>query len=203
MPNGFTAKIYDGTSDSLREYLMHVARGFGFAIMQRDDDWNAPLERVTPSDYHKRAIEDAQEKLRALCRLSYEDIVKRCRKERDEAVQKWNDRNEENEQMRYRYDDMIAKVEAWEVTSPFTQKVKDQALEYLRSSKDFDVYSDEDQRRFNSYPPLKDPEEWLKEQKAALERSIEYHERENREEVKRADERNKWIDAFYKDLPDA
>lgn len=63
MPSGMTADIYEGKDVSLRDYLMTVGRGMGFAILQRDDDSSEPV-KVTEAEadtrYHDGCLRDAK-----------------------------------------------------------------------------------------------------------------------------------------------
>jgi hypothetical protein len=201
MPNGFTSKIYDGEPQSLRDYLMGVGRGFGFAIMQRDDPWDAPVRHVKPSNYHVEKIAEATEKLRELETMTTAEAHAAAREDYDAALVKWQDRNETNRLMGVRYDQMIDQVEAWDPGDARFDDLKEQALKYLRESRDFDVSNEEQQRRYNPYPTMLSGDGWLHREKKAQRDLIDYHTEQNRQEIKRADERNEWIDAFLKSLP--
>lgn len=200
MPNGFTSKIYDGKSQSLRDYLMGVGRSFGFAIMQ-DDDWDAPVRHVKPSRYHVEKITEATEKLRELEAITTTEAHTHAREDYKKALAKWQDSNERNRLMGVRYDKMIKQVEDWVPEDPRFNDLKAQALKYLVESRDFDVSDEEQQKRWNPYPRLLSGNDWLEREKSAMRKEIDYHTERNRQEIKRADERNEWIDAFLKSLP--
>jgi hypothetical protein len=62
MPTGITAAIYEGKDVSRDEFLMRVARSFTLAIMQREDDPDAPLKHDEPDhSYHNEEIRESLE----------------------------------------------------------------------------------------------------------------------------------------------
>jgi hypothetical protein len=91
------------------------------------------------------------------------------------------------------YNNMIAKVEAWEVPD-FLESTKEFALEQLRSSVDFDCgggpYTSDVQ-------PLGT---WMVNHEAGLHRNVEYYRKKLEEERERTAEANRYIKSLYESL---
>jgi hypothetical protein len=86
MPNGFTASIYEGKPTSLRDYLMGVARGMGYSIMQRDDAPGTPVREVEASDYYRQRGDELRSQLADLDCLTVAEAWARARREREHQV---------------------------------------------------------------------------------------------------------------------
>lgn len=195
MPNGFTSDIYEGKNTSLRDYLMGVGRGMGFAIMQRDDDSRDPVKHREVSTYHAYALADAQNEHARLLSLSWGESEVEAAQEYDATLAAHEKANAANEALAARYDDMIAAVQEWPGV-PEVPNVKVYALTYLRDSKQFDCGS--------VYPPKPEPQptiQWKNERVAKALRDIEYHSAQWEQEKARVAEVNAMIDAFYRSLP--
>ena len=201
MPNGYTAAIYDGQPVSVRDYLMGVGRGMGFAIMQRDDSHDEPVHHVEPhTDYHDSELAKARTLLAEVDTMTTEQAAKRARSEHEEALRDWTETRERRRSLRARYEEMITEVEAWE-PDPLVVGVKEAAAKYLRESMDFDCGDPKDDMRWYPYPTLLSGPEWINAKRAEATRDIEYHEAQRCEEIDRANERNRYIAAFLSSLP--
>jgi hypothetical protein len=201
MPNGYTAAIYEGRDVSLREYLMNVGRSMGFAIMQRDDDPNAPVRLTEPqTKYHDDAIRKAEETLARVSRMTADEAQGAAADEYEQAIKHRREAVEQHRILRERYEAMIARVKEWE-PEPLIARVKEQAIKYLLESMDFDCHGD--LPTFPSEPVPKNGEQWVEGQVAKARREIEYHGQERAREIASTAERNAWISAFLRSLPDA
>lgn len=199
MPNGYTAGIYDG-EQSLRDFLMGVGRGMGFAVMQRDDPMDEPVKRQPESTYYTRSLVTAREDLARLEALTPETARPLAEAAYSEAMDRYRETKRDKLALRARYDDMERQVLAWDPPAEI-QVVKDAALKYLRQSADFDCGERGEEMRFYSEPRWLSPEDWLREEVAAARERVARYEREAAAERKRTDERNRYIDLFLSSLP--
>lgn len=195
MPTGYTAKIYDGTDNTLRGFLLEVSRGMSYSIMQRDMG-PGPVERCTPSGYHMRKIQEAKERLKSLNAYTQEDIEREYNKVYLIIFDKATKNNLENKELALRYEKLIEELEAWD-PDPLMESTKKYGLEQLRQSLDYDCYG-------YPYAPLIkiDPREWYGNERDRALQDIEYHTDENQKELEQCAERNKYIDALYRSLPE-
>lgn len=194
MPNGYTAKIYDGSDVTLRGYLLGVARAMGYAVLQRDDSADVPVRKAEPTTrYHDESIDKARRRRDWLQTLDAHDAEREARAEHEAEHASWVESRDRMHEMQLRYETMIANVEGWH-PDPLIESTKEVALKYLRESLEFDTY--------NSGPPVPQTgAAWLSQQLAIAERNIAYHEAERAKEIERTAERNRYIDAFYASLP--
>lgn len=200
MPSGITAAIYKGKEVSRDEFLMRVARSYSLAIMQREDDPDAPVRRCEPNTkYREDAIEAAEETLRDLSALTVEQASERAKAEHEKEAKEWREAKAKALNLRARYEAMAREVEAWE-PEPLVAGIKDVALKYLRESIDFDCGEPGQEMRYRPYPQLLSGAEWINSKREKAQRDIDYHRDLIAAEIKHADERNEYIDAFYRSL---
>lgn len=202
MPNGFTAPIYEGREDfTLRDYLMGVGRGMGFAIMQRGEDPSSPIKYVEPSTYYDdEQIRKAQATLAELDGMTIEEAGARLAAERAAADERRRDSVQKTLAMRARYERMIRGVEAWDPV-PLMDSTKEQALKYLRESMEFDCGRPGEEARFLDHQTAFDGAEWLTQERRRAQEQITRSREHIAAERKRTAERNRYIDAFYESLP--
>lgn len=203
MPNGYTAAIYEGKPVTLRDYLMGIGRGMGFAILQRDADRDDPVKLTEPSTGHaERSLADARTRRRVLEQMTPEDAQAAAYADFKDATARWEADLEKSLAMRARYEDMIAQVEAWR-PDPLVEGAKEMALRYLRESADFDCGKPGEEMRYRPKPELLGGRAWLEREIAEAQRSIAHYEKSIAEELERTAERNRYIEAFLSSLPPA
>lgn len=204
MPTGYTAKIYDGTEETLAEFLSHLARGMGAYIMQRDEDASEPPKRREVSNYYHTAVIEAQEKVNALLALT--DDQKRAGMARDnaDAQQYYDESVERYRQVRERYDNRIAEVKAldWPTDAPgvvgeFFTGYKQFVMEQLIDSREFDSHTPTPPRLYNN------PDEWFDDQLQYASRSLQFASERLADELDRVSKQNEIHDAFLEFLKQA
>lgn len=197
MPTGYTAGVADGTVTDLRTFALTCARGMGALIMMRDEPMDAPLpERFEPSDYSRKELDKAIERLKSLKAMSPEEIAA--------GAAAWNAENDafklkrvrENQEQRERYDRLIAEADAWQGAP---DGLKAFMLDQLRQSRDFDT-SDEPLKHC---APTRSPVEWWTEECRQAAWNVQYHSKQDADERRRTDERNAWLAQLRAALPPA
>lgn len=197
MPTGYTAAVQEGKVTSLNEFAMQCARAFGALITMRDDPAGAPIpEQIKPeTDYYDRGLAEAHERLADLRRLTPEQAEYRALKEYEEACASHIAYQRRKSDERDRYEAMIAKVEAWRAPEE-VGKLRAFMLDQLRESVRFDCGGYEmpaPERRMGA--------QWLAESTEEAERSIARHTKSRDEEIERAAERTRWLQALRASLP--
>ena len=187
MPTGYTAHVANGDITSLEAFALRCARGMGATIMMRDEPFDAPIpERFEPSDFHVLRLASAK--------VAMADLLALNDAQKAEKAADWNrehhayrkKRVSDKEEIRARYEAMIAKVEAWE-NSP--EGIKEFMLEQLRTGLDFDCPADP----LKYVEPLRTVTECYDEAIRKTAWYINYHTSENDNEIKRIKERNAWL----------
>jgi hypothetical protein len=197
MPTGYTAAIKDGID--FRTYAMDCARAFGACVMLRDEDGGGDKipEAFAPSDYNAKALAKARADLAAVQAMSREDCAL-------SAANAWQEHESyrlrvlaERADLRKKYETMLAEVKAW--TPPTSEHFEFHKFmrEQIEQSIVFDCSPD------SSYlqpQPKQSGDAWRAKVVARLLRDIEYHERQNAEEIDRTRQRNQWIAALRESL---
>lgn len=205
MPMGITAAIYEGEDVSVRDYLMGVGRQMGFAIMQRDESMAEPVKPVEPhTSYYDEQIQNAEARLAELDAMTEAQADRAAREDHAQKLKAWQDRRDEKQALRERYEAMVEKVEAWEPDPLIaeTTETKELALKYLRESIEFDCDKPGDTFLFDSEPQPVTGDLWLTGQRLEAERNLKYGIDHRREELERVEERNRYISAFLRSLPE-
>lgn len=203
MPSGITSDIYEDKDVTLRDYLMRVGRGMAFAIMQRDSDQDEPVKRCEPNTkYYDEKEQSAQARIAELTAMTSEEVAQAAREDFERERAAWEQRKAENAALRARYEAMLAEVEAWE-PDPLIAGTKEYALRMLRESIDFDCGRPDEEDRYYPEPTEQEPNEWLRYQLGRAHEDVGYAQKHRADELARAEERNRYIDAFYASLPPA
>jgi len=157
----------------------------------RDDstDTKIPTEFM-PSTYYVEALEKAQRELKRLQTISSETALVFAKKEFAEVIKNQQERISENNNLRKKYKDMLLQVKEWQPPSPEHLGLKDFMVQQITDSIKWDCN--------NSYlldnpPKLLGGNEWLSQKTAKVLKDIEYHTKENQEEIERAKTRTMWI----------
>lgn len=195
MPTGITSGVYDGTETTMRQYLLRVSRSMAYAMRQRDSDPSEHVKRVEPeTSYFDESLKRGRDRIEWLSALSVAEVADQAAQAYEKAYAGWRERRDEKHQLQLRYETMIAEVEAWQ-PDPLIQSTKELALSQLHESVKFDC-------AWSDAPPVRrEPSEWLVAEQEAAKRSIKYAKDEIAKAIKRAEETNRYIDAFYASLP--
>lgn len=143
MPTGLTAKIYEGEETSLREFALtcakqlspcHIVTDRGSKPMPMD---KAPV--IKPEQYRRQWLRREEEELERWQHLkAHPDELRKeyeadCTKRELEYI----GCEKRIADMRKRYDDMIGKVEQWQVPEAYAS-LKSLMMKQLTESRDFD-----------------------------------------------------------------
>jgi hypothetical protein len=194
MPTGYTAPIKDGIT--FEQYALGCARAFGALILMRDDPADAPIpERFEPSDYNRKALEDARAELARLDAMSLVDAASAAESAYVAEVDRCNERRREYIDLRNKYNAMLAQVVKWEPPTPDHVNYKQFMIDQIRESIDWDC-----NEKYITEPERLTGSQWLAKQITEARRMVAYHEKAYAEEVERTNDRNAWIRALRDSL---
>lgn len=194
MPTGYTAAIADGIS--FEQYVWNCARAFGALVLMRDEPANAPIpDRFEESSYYAKQIPETRAALEALDRMSETEREAAAKKSYEDALASHRKYAAEKATLRMQYEDMLARVEAWQPPTPDHVELRKFMADQIRQSIDFDctVHSPE--------PQLQTAAQWLGDQVRSLQWTLEYSLKSAREERERTENRNAWIKALRESVP--
>lgn len=194
MPTGYTAEIADGTVTDFRTFALRCARQFGACIMQRDDPMRDEPKHREPSDYHRKALAQAEADLAELQAMTVEEAGRRADAEHTNAVRE-HERYERNQrETRARYDAMLANVQRWTPPTSDHAALKRFMISQLEESRKLDT------DWHSNAPKHQSGADWLTARRARASHDVGYHAGEWAEEQSRCAQANAWIDALYGSL---
>lgn len=189
MPTGYTAAIKDGIT--FEQYALNCARAFGALIMMRDEPSDTPIpESFSPSEYHTEALQSVSDRLAQVRLMSPADADSAAQAEYAEALRVSNARRTEKQELRSKYDAMLAKVIAWQAPTADHVEYKTFMEKQILDSIEWDC------RDYNDEPVLQSGAAWLADTIAQLEKNVAYHTREDAKERERTNSRNGWVKAL-------
>ena len=199
MPTGLTYKIYEGKELTLREFALNCAKQLSPAYYATDGGAKEmPMDHppvLEVDNYKLKIIERNKERLeRALYLKEHPD-------ELHKLFEAWQTRckldsmlaNIRTEKRRKRYNEMIARVEQWQVPDAY-QSLKLFMLKQLIESRDFDA--PERTNRYN-YEYDCTMEEWNDTEIKSARRGIEIYEDVIKKEEKWIREGNEYLQGLY------
>lgn len=189
MATGYTAGVADGTITTFREYALQCARAFGACVTLRDDPLNAEIPEFQPSDYHEKALAEAEVELAGFVAMDESDLRQMHDREYEENVASATRTFEEKELTLQRYKSMLAAAKAFRPPSPEHEEYAKFLVSQLQESIQWDcdtLYA----KKLKTQVPF---EKWVSEKLDRLRRNVDYHRKQYREEVERVAARNKWI----------
>jgi len=198
MPTGYTAAVQDGEITELKDFAYQCARAFGALIMMRDDPVNAPIPKeFQPSMYNQERLEETQEELRELRRMTSAERNEKAKEEFEDEVRRYQEHIEKALTYKTRYEAMLNKVKAWR--NP-PEGIRDFMIEQLETS----IKHDCDTTYYHNNMPkgAKSGDEWFKEREERLEKDLIYHAKAQQEEINRTNGRNDWLYVLRRSLGD-
>ncbi len=194
MPTGYTNMVLEGAT--FEQFVWGCARAFGALAPMREDLANKSVpDKFEPCTYHANELRVAEEDLKIIqARDSsawegrYNEYLKKMHKDDEERKRRDND-------MRFKYTQMLHKVRAWEPPTSDHSGLKNFMIEQLEESINFDVIGD----RYK--PTILVFEEWKRVELDRALKSINYHKAEFEKERQRTASRNNWISALRESVP--
>lgn len=150
MPTGYTQMIIDGKVKSPKDFLHLCLRNFGVCVCMRDDEFKVE-EDYTPKimkftqqavDYHKNALQSAEEHLKQIQQLTEDQLYQKYVKENTKSRKYYEERLKEAHNINEKYNNFSIAIGKWEC-SPEYENIKNFALDQLRISYDSTEYLEE------------------------------------------------------------
>lgn len=197
MPTGYTAAIKDGIT--FETYALSCARAFGALVSMREEPANAQIpERFEPSSYNAEAIQKAKDRRSTLSTMSASEAAIRAAAEFDAAMASYRKSIQDNEDLRSKYESMLATVNAWVPPTEDHEELKTFMRQQINESLLFDcgtIHINPPKRRSGA--------EWLAHQLDAAQEDIAYHTKAHEEECFRVERRNEWVSELRDSLKTA
>jgi hypothetical protein len=171
----------------------------GACITMRDDSLDTPIPvKFEPSDYHLKALQDAVDALCEQDKMTTEEAWNESRRKCRATIRKGIEGMKKQQELRKKYEDMLAQVNAWVPPSPDHVEFKKFMIQQITSSIEWDCNGDYYLRESVAKPLS--GKKYLREMKERAVRDIVYHNEENKKEIERAADRTRWVNQLRDSL---
>ena len=200
MPTGYTAAIAKGIS--FRQFALDCARNF----RDEPDGGKAIPESFEPSKYHIDEIGKLKRQIDELRSITSVEADARARRDWEQQQARYKDSLQKKRDLRIKYQTMLEQVERWSPPSLGHSELKRFMRQQIKESMDFDcnescVSEEPSQLSLDELRSITSGDDWLRQELKRCLLSLEYHEQQHNEEVKRANERTAWVRALRQSLP--
>lgn len=194
MPNGHTQAVADGTT-TWTEFIKDCARGFGFAVLQRDEGRDVPLKtHYEPSDYHQTGLREAEEAHARAVAMTELEAERLALKAFETGRLDYAARVRKAEATAARYDRFIALTLEWDAP-PELAEMKSSILGWLREGREWDS------KVYGEAPTQVESGRAYREKLIAhAADEIAYHQKGYAEEVARTNGRNHYLRLLMESL---
>lgn len=197
MPTGFTSAIKDGID--FKTFVMRCSRAWGPLIIMRDDPADAKIpEKFEPRNaYQLKKIKEAQALLACLGKMSLKQAQSAAQKEYEKEFKCRQDQISSENTLREKYNKMLNEVNNWGPPPnhvEFKKFMVGQIESSIKHDCNFFFY-------YRDHPiPLLTGQEWLSKSQDQALRDLEYHTKQNEQEIKAASSRTAWVQQLRKSL---
>lgn len=198
MPTGYTAAIANDIS--FEEYALQCARAFGACLHQRDDNTtDKPKLREESSGHYEQMLLEAEAELGAFKTMTMAQKEAVGQELKEEEVARCQERFNEKVLLKNKYNDMLAKVQAWTPPSLDHVELKRFMADQIIKSIEFDCdtdYAINELRKASEMTAL----EYHAKKVSELEWNVSYYAEQADEEKQRNTNANQWIKSLYDSL---
>jgi hypothetical protein len=189
MSTGYTSYIKDGIS--FEDFALKCA--FGACIEMKDESFDKEIpQEFKPSQYNKNKIVEIEEDMKKLKLLSNSELQKKAKEEYRKEKNRLNKNINESLKLEFEYKIMLKKCTDWEPPTDEHKNLKSFMIDQIIESVKFDCNIKYYIEELNALKLLSG-KEYFNKKNAELVKSLEYHKKQNIEEINRTTKRNKWL----------
>lgn len=203
MPTGYTADIVDGKITEFNQFAKQCIRAFGATIHMRDEPSNIEYKKREPSDYHSKAITEAERKINEAKMFTDVEIIVLKTRELNESKKYHLDSIKKIKEAKVRLEGFLEHANKYVPPTEEHIGIKEFMIQQLvdtikhdGSTKYHDDYLLKVEAELKNIDVDKIRKHIIKEAKE----KIVYHKKELAAEIKRCDDSNKWVEDFLKSL---
>lgn len=203
MPTGYTAGILDGEVTNFKQFAKQCMRNFGAMMHMRDDNFNTEYKPRVPSDYHIKALQEANKLLEDSQKLSDEEVVNM---RKNELLKSKDYHIKAIEKIRVDTDNLNKFLQEAEKYVPPTDQhkgIKKFMIDQITGTISFDcnsAYHADKLIEINKELEFINPKEVRMTMLEKATKDLRYHQTEYDNDVKRCNESNQWVQAFIDSL---
>jgi len=201
MPSGYTAGVIEGKITTFEQFGKLCGKAMGAMIHMRDDSLDEPYYPDKVNNYHIKTIEKLENEITD--NLSDEEIIKleteKILKDIDYEERTLKDKENKLKIL----NEFLEKAKAYIPPTSEHEGIKDFMIKQLQETINWDCdFSWNKERLEKLKVDLKniDPKLVKKANKEKIEKDIQYHKEQLEKEIKRVNDRNEWVETYFKSL---
>jgi len=189
MPTGYTAELMNKGMD-FKSFVFRCARAFGALIMMRDDPMDAPIpEKIEPSDYHVKALAETKQKYKRLKTMTNDEKIAFGVTEKEKEIKVCREYLTKAMAENDRLTKMALQIKAWKPPTSDHEGLKKFMIDQIGISMNDLSWSRKRLEKVEEEPPVA----YYAAAVSNAEQGINYHNKENLDEIKRAADRTEWV----------
>lgn len=203
MPTGYTAGILDGSIKDFKSFAKLCIRNFCATIHMRDEDLNVEYKKAEPSKYHLEQIAKYKNEITRLKKISDSDLFSDYENGIKEEIKYHNNKIIEIQQYRKTLEEILIEAISFNPPTEGHFGYKKFMIEQLKSTIAHDCDTEYHYCKVNKLKEkLSDVN--IDEVRNYLinkaEKDYKYHKEQYRDDIKRCDDRNKWVEQVLETL---
>lgn len=198
MPTGYTACIEDGKITNAKDFILLCTRAFGVAydVMEEPLSVPTPIEFKPDLEYHTKRLEEELKEKERLLNISDEAFHKEMMELRENSIKNATEHLRLSQELDAKYEAILKDIEGWDPPDDY-KELKAFAIEQIKISRP-DL---EWQKKYIENCMVEDPDDLIKKDLLGnCERSIEYHQEAIKDEIKKAEEKTKFMKNLIESL---
>jgi hypothetical protein len=203
MPTGYTDPILKGKITNFKDYAKLCMRAFGAAIHMRDDSLDVEYTKREPSQYHIDSLKSWEERLSELKSMSDEQLIEKRRNEIQDDIDYHQKKVTECNENFAKLKSILDEVKSWEPPTEEHTGIKKFMTEQITETMKFDTdarYHELEIKNCTEKLNSLDIDDVKSGYLEDAERNVKYHISNNDDEIKRANDTNKWVETFLNSL---
>lgn len=195
MPTGYTAGILNNEINTFEEFAMECAKAFGACITLRDNPNSDIPEKFEYDTYYLDALNKAKKEFEKLRCLNDDEIKIAAETDYRQRLNFWEERQERKRKDKIKLQALLNEVLDWVPPTEDHTKLKFFMIDQLEKTISFDCDNSYDKKPVEELPFT-----WWKKKIDDLLNNITRYTEEHKAEIKRVDNRNKWLKELRESL---
>lgn len=194
MSTWYTNKIKDDIT--FEKFVMNCSRAFGALVTMRDNANDSVIpEKFEPSTYHIDKLKELKKRLLKIEKMSPDAANQEAIKEYESAFDCYEKSIKDKRELKKKYEKMLVYVNEWVPPTNEHIGLKNFMIEQITESIDWDC-----DESCEKPPEPVTGRFWKWDKIEKIKNDIEYHEKENNNEIELVNARNKWLSDLRKSL---
>lgn len=201
MPTGYTAGILDGKTKDFKQFATLCSRAF--LVHLRDESMDSEYKKREPSEYHVKAIKDAESELKQVELSTDNEIIIQEQNSLIESKKYHQEAKLKDSLNKIIMEEFLEKAKTYSPPTENHTGIAKFMVEQLEKTIDFDCFGTdhvdelmEIEDKINNI----DVDKIRSEMKLKAFKDITYHTKAHKEDLEKCAESNKWYDDFIKSI---